>query len=155
MKNLIFLSMLCSLTAVAASKLYKSVDEQGRITFSDSPPAAGGQVQTVDLPSEAINIMPSEGLQEEIQRQKKVDQKVALRRASEQKDWSRRQREARDALAEAELNLEGAREVREGDTVGSAFGGARPNQAWIQRLEQAEADVEGKRHQLNKIQAER
>jgi hypothetical protein len=39
--------------------------------------------------------------------------------------------------------------------VGSAYGGARPNAEWIERLEQAETDVELRRVELDKIKRQR
>lgn len=154
MKHLILLSALCSLSAVAATQLYRSVDAQGNVSFSDQPPASG-KAATVDVSTRDMNILPSEGVEAEIQRQKQVDQEAAQQRAVDQREWQARYQQAEDELAAAQQALAEAQEIKEGDTVGSAFGGARPSEAWILRLEQAEADVDARRRALQQLKRER
>jgi hypothetical protein len=154
MKHVTYLFLLGSLTAAAASTLYKSVDAEGRVTYSDAPPAKG-TAEAIDLPAGGVNILPSEGMPEEIERQRQADRQAEQRRAAEQQAWSERYRRAQDELAAAQRALESARQVQEGDVVGSAFGGARPSADWVERLEQAEADVAQKQRALDGIKRSR
>lgn len=154
MKHITPFILLTGLTAAAASTLYKSVDAQGRVTYSDQPPTSGS-AEAIALPADAVNILPSEGLQEEMARQREADLKAQQQRARQQQEWSARYRAAEDELAEAQRALEQARKIQEGDMVGSALGGARPNAAWVERLEQAEADVAAKQRALEAIKRSR
>ncbi len=153
MKRLIVL-LFVSCGALAATTLYKSVDEQGNVTFSDAPPADGSEAEKVDV-QDSGNVLPSGDLPQQMEQQQRADTKAAQQARSEQKDWQGRYDNARDELEQAEKTLESAKEIKEGDTVGSAFGGARPNQAWIDALEQAENDVETRREALKKLERER
>lgn len=50
-------ALLCC-AALAHAQLYKSVGPDGRVTYSDTPPAAAKQVETRPLPSGAIATAP-------------------------------------------------------------------------------------------------
>ena len=88
-------------------------------------------------------------------RKNSADKQAENRRAADNQDWQRRYEQAQADLAEAEKALKSAQEIQEGDTVGSAYGGARPNAEWIERLEQAETDVELRRVELDKVKRQR
>jgi hypothetical protein len=47
-RKLVLLLILLPLTAIAAGEIYRVVDENGNVTFTDQKPASGGEV--VDLP---------------------------------------------------------------------------------------------------------
>jgi glutaredoxin len=50
-------ALLCC-AALAHAQLYKSVGPDGRVTYSDTPPAAAKQVETRPLPSAAVAAAP-------------------------------------------------------------------------------------------------
>ena len=47
-RKLVLLLILLPLTAIAAGEIYRVVDENGNVTYTDQKPAGGGEV--VDLP---------------------------------------------------------------------------------------------------------
>ena len=155
MKYLRFALLLMSSAAVAATTLYKSVDEQGNISYSDAPPGDAREVEEIDIKQGDMNVLPSEDVQQQIDQQKQSDKQAADRQRADNKDWQQRYEQAEAELSAAQQTLESAREINEGDTVGSAFGGARPNADWIERLERAEADVVDKQQQLDQIKRQR
>ncbi|WP_461517384.1 DUF4124 domain-containing protein [Porticoccus sp.] len=53
------LLLLCMAALPASAEVYKTVDDQGNVTYTDNPPSDGKTVEPVDLP--AINTQP--GLQ--------------------------------------------------------------------------------------------
>ena len=155
MKYLRFALLLMSSAAVAATTLYKSVDEQGNISYSDAPPGDAREVEEIDIKQGDMNVLPSEDVQQQIDQQKQSDKQAADRQRADNKDWQQRYEQAEAELSAAQQTLESAREINEGDTVGSAFGGARPNADWIERLERAEAYVVDKQQQLDQIKRQR
>jgi len=51
-------ALLCALlTAPAGAEIYRYLDADGNVVFSDEPPPKGTQVQSVDLPQ--VNTMPA------------------------------------------------------------------------------------------------
>lgn len=155
MKRLSMLFLLASCAAVAQTTLYKSVDAQGNVTFSDTPPVDGAAADPIEISDTPANVLPSENIQEAMEEQQQADQRAAREQQAARQDWNQRYATAKAELEEAEKNLASAQQIKEGDTVGSAFGGARPNQKWIENLEQAERDVEEKQAALDKVRRER
>jgi hypothetical protein len=154
MKYLSFALLLVSFNA-SATTLYKTVDEQGKVTYSDEPPAGVTDAQEIEVKDDDMNVLPSTHVQDQIEQQQRADKQAENRRAADNQDWQRRYEQAQADLAEAEKALKSAQEIQEGDTVGSAYGGARPNAEWIERLEQAETDVELRRVELDKVKRQR
>ncbi len=138
-----------------ATTLYKSVDEKGNVTYSDSPPADANRTSEIDVGDENLNVMPSENIQQQMREQEATDREQENRRRAQQQDWQQRYDQAKEELEQAERNLQRAQEIREGDTVGSATGGARPNAAWIERLERAEAEFEEKQRAFDRVRRQR
>lgn len=155
MKYLSILALLVSCSALAQTTLYKSVDAQGNVTFSDAPPAGDGAVDEIEISDTPANVLPSETIQQQIEEQQRADKQAADRAQIAKRDWQQRYDTAVAELEEAEKNLASAQEIKEGDTVGSAFGGARPNQKWIDNLESAERELEEKQAALAKVKRER
>jgi hypothetical protein len=139
----------------AATTLYKSVDEQGNVTYSDSPPTSARQTQEIEVGDENLNVMPSESIEQQMREQEAADRQRENQRRAQQQDWQQRYAQAKAELEQAERDLQQAQEVQEGDMVGSATGGARPNAAWIERLERAEAALEEKQRAFDRIRRQR
>lgn len=155
MKYLSFALLLISFGAFAATTLYKSVDEQGNISYSDAPPGDAKDVEEIDIKDGDLNVLPSKDVQDQIEQQQQQDKQAADRQRADNQDWQQRYEKAQAELTESQQTLESAREIQEGDTVGSAYGGARPNADWIERLERAEADVVDKQQHLDKVKRQR
>jgi hypothetical protein len=137
MKHLLSVLVAGSVSlGIGATTLYKSVDEKGNVTYSDSPPADASRTSEIDVGDAA-------------------DREQENRSRAQRQDWQQRYDQAKAELEQAERNLQRAEEIQEGDTVGSATGGARPNAAWIERLEQAEADLEEKQRAFDRVRRQR
>ena len=138
----------------AGTTLYKSVDDRGRVTYSDTP-LAGDQVEKVAIPDGTANILSSESAQRLIKEQEESDRQVAASEKAARQDWNERYQQAELSVEQAERDLEDAKIVQEGDLVGNALSGARPNAAWIQRLEQAEVNLQARRSELDQLRRKR
>ena len=67
--KLFFIVFSCAATGVAAETLYKSVNEKGQVTFSDSPPQNAAHVQQID-----VQPAPTEQQQREaVEREKMIE----------------------------------------------------------------------------------
>ncbi len=152
MKRLLSVLIASSISVgSSATTLYKTTDEQGNVSYSDSPPVDTSRTSEISVSDKELNVLPSEGIEQQMREQKVKDSQDANRRRAEQQSWQQRYDQAKAELDQAKLNLQRAEEIQEGDTVGSAFGGARPNVEWIERLEQAEADLAQKQRAFDKI----
>ena len=67
--KLFFIVFSCAAASVAAETLYKSVNEKGQVTFSDSPPENAAHVQQID-----VQPAPTEQQQREaVEREKMIE----------------------------------------------------------------------------------
>ena len=53
----LYLAMLLAVPLAVSAQIYRSVDEQGNVVFSDQPPAAGTEGEKVELPP--VNTTPA------------------------------------------------------------------------------------------------
>ena len=155
MYRFVAISFLFCLQAMADTTLYKSVDDSGLVTYSDAPPAAALQTEQIEIQQDAVNVSESVSIEALMREQQKADRAAAIDRGKTHGSWSESYRSATQALDDAEQALVDAKVIKEGDMVGSSLGGARPNIAWIERLEGAEADVDAKRKALDRIKRQR
>ena len=133
--------------AAFAEEIYRSVDEQGNVTFSDTPPAGASAVERVILPPAPERRDP--GHVEE-RNQKLLD---AAAEAERKRLEKRREQKARVAAAEkrleqAEADLAEARVIKDSDRQNLAGGKRRIHPDYFERLKQAEANVEDARKAL-------
>jgi len=70
--KIFFIIFSCAAASVAAETLYKSVNEKGEITFSDSPPENAARVQQIEVPP-----APTEQQQREAVEREKLIEKQA------------------------------------------------------------------------------
>lgn len=140
--------------AQAGTALYKSVDQQGRVTFSDAP-VAGDQVEKVTVEDAGANVLSSASTQQLIKEQQDADRRSAAKKNTVEESWSERYQQAQLSVEQAERELQSAQTIQEGDMVGNALGGARPNARWIERLEQAEADLQARNAELDQLRRQR
>ncbi len=131
-----------------AQQVYKSVDEQGKVIFSDKPPADAKSVTPVEIkpgPSEA-------DVRAATQRARAMEQAAGemgrTRKEAGSSSGEGGATDAKGALKEAERRLEEAKEIGPGDRKGTAAGGSRLSEDYRQRVEEAEAAVEAARKRL-------
>jgi hypothetical protein len=134
---------------VSAETAYRSVDEQGNVTFSDRPVDGALQQEQIRIETTAPTV---EQQRQTRQREAALEQAAgetggtprAAQRASEQKA-------ARQAVEEAEKRLEEAARVREGDRIGTAGGGSRLKPGYHERVRAAEDTLEQARKDADSL----
>ncbi len=143
-KSLFIIIIAVAAIQVSAETAYRSVDEQGNVTFSDHPVSGAAQQEqvTIDAPG------PSAERQQDARRRAAELQKEASQAgASRAPARAARKETARQTLQDAEKGLEDASQVREGDRIGTAGGGSRLKPEYHERVREAEAEVERARKQ--------
>jgi hypothetical protein len=135
-----------------AQQVYKSVDQQGKVIFSDKPPADAKSVTPVEIkpgPSEA-------DVREAVARERALGQaasQVGKPRAGAGQNRTSGVADAKAELAGAERRLDEAKQIGPGDRKGTASGGSRLSEDYRQRVQAAEAAVEKARKRLKQAQA--
>lgn len=149
----VLMALLAASTVCAKTTLYRWVDDQGEVHFSDTAPPKSVEAQKITVEDKAINTLPGNQRQvQEMQTEQRARQ-VYHSRAVE--DWERRYKAAEQALQVAKSRLEEAKKVGEGDTVGSFMGGARPTTEWLDQLEAAKKNLQEKQQAMDKLEQEK
>jgi hypothetical protein len=124
-----------------AGEVYRMVDADGNVTYTDAPPAADAAVEKID-----IQPGPSEESRRDTEQRN-----AAIRRAMEEARNERLKKEsshkeqlgqARKALEEAEDALERTKALGEGDRQYLSGGRSRIRPEYFERLKAAEEAVE-------------
>lgn len=139
---------------VSAQQVYRSVDEQGNVTYSQEPPEDAREVEPVDIRPGPTKAEQREA-QERMRRMGKASEKSAAPEAPPGQTKKQRVEEAKAQLKAAERQLEEAKQVGPGDRKGTATGGSRFTEAYLKRVEAAEANVEAARQRLKEAQKAR
>jgi multidrug efflux pump subunit AcrA (membrane-fusion protein) len=132
---------------LAADDIYRSVDAQGNVTFTDQPPTGNQQAEKVELPPgpSPASIRDTE------QRIQAIDQAVSdaqRQRLSQEKQKDHRVEAARKALEAAEEKLAQAKVIKEEDRQNLAGGKRRINPEYFARVKDAKAEVDKARKAL-------
>lgn len=136
--------------ADASAQVYRSVDEQGNVTYSNEPPADAREVEPVE-----IKPGPSKAQQREAERRTRELENAAGgagRDSAPGQTKKQRVQEAKAQLQAAERKLEEAKQVGPGDRQGTAGGGSRFTDSYRKRVSEAEANVETARQRLKEAQ---
>jgi len=148
----------CGFTA--ADSVYKSVDKDGNVTYSQKPPVTKGEkARTQEVPIDPNqNVIPSE----------KPSQIEALeaaqksRSAQENSDatneeLSRREKiaNAESAVQQAEAALAAGQQTQPGDFIGKAGGGVRPTQQRSERINSLQQAVDEAKANLERAHYDR
>jgi thioesterase domain-containing protein len=135
------------ISALSADEVYRTVDEAGNVTFTDTPPEGDAKAERVELPPPPS----TERLRQSEQRNREI-----LRAAEEAKQERLKQKSQREAsiseakkrLAAAETRLEQAKVIQDEDRQNLAGGKRRIHPDYFERVKQAEAEVEAARKAL-------
>lgn len=167
--RLTFLVLLISNTFVATlnAEVYKVIDSNGKVIYTDKPPQNIPEEQVEQL--EAIkkddaNIIASPETvagndPEWIREQRKLREQQAeeaqlnqLEKKNEQiKQWKEDYIAAKVALKEAKQAQKEGVEIADGDYVGNAGGGARPSSSYLQRVAGLKADLLNAKKELKRL----
>lgn len=138
---------------LCAQTVYKSVDEKGNVTYSESPPAKGktGKIRsTTELSIDPNrNIMPA-------QQPASFPPREAGQEAVTDGEVTREERiaQAKAALDAAEQQLKAGADVQPGDFIGRAGGGVGPSPQRLQRLQDLQRAVDEARDNLERAQSQ-
>lgn len=146
MKHRKLLLMLIATVAfnVAAETAYRSVDEHGNVTFSDTPVSGAAQEEKVKIDAPAPS---ADSQQETLQREAELQKAASQAGASSAASQADRKKAAQQNVRDAEKHLEEASQVGEGDRKGTAGGGSRLTPEYQERVREAEEEVDKARQQ--------
>ena len=152
--------------AAANAEVYRVVDADGKITFTDNPPEnTHDLIEKVPETDPQQNITPSpesliekqpewlkEAQEKRAQATKNNEHDQQIQNQQDKKDWQRSLKAAKANVKEAQLMLEIGSEPTEGDFVGNAGGGARPSSDYLKRLTFLEKNLADAKRHLLKVQ---
>ena len=148
---LMLLALAIMAGTTSAQTVYRSVDKDGNVSFSDAPVPGNTDAEeiTIDAPPPSVDRVRESEL--DANRAIKQANKEQVRRDAAREERSLELREAEKALNLAEKNLEEAKVVREGDTRGKAGGGTRLTSQYLNRVKAAEKDLAEAQDHMNKF----
>ncbi len=135
---------------IQAGDVYRSVDADGNVTYTDNPPANGGLVEKVEIlpgPSEASRL-DTERRNAEI---RKAMEDARTKRLEKSASKEERLSKARKELDEAEEDLKRSRELGEGDRQFLSGGKSRIRPEYFERIKEAESKVEAARKNFKEL----
>ena len=145
---------LLAAPAPALAEIYRVIDADGNISFTDKPPVTnqGGSSEAVSIDASTQNTSLSRDAIKQEQpewlldaQQQRREQEAAKRAAqpskTQVKDWKKSLRDAKQALRDAERARELGVIAAEGDYIGKAGGGVRPSQQYFQKFRALEQNV--------------
>lgn len=150
------LVLLLAAGTVGAQQVYRSIDADGNVTFSSSPPPpnSAARVDTIQLPPGPTAEQQSAA--EARMRQIEADsERRAAARAERQAQQGSDVAAAQQALQQAEQELEQARVRGDGDWQTIVTGGRVPSAAYEERVKAAEARVQDARDALTRARGGR
>jgi hypothetical protein len=145
--TLILFASLLPLTDVVGEEIYRTVDEEGNVTYTDSPPAGDRSVERVELPP-----APPQGRAQQ-SGQRNQGLLDAAKQAEQKRQHKKKMQEAsikaaKEKLAAAEARLVEAKEIRDEDRQHLVGGKRRIHPDYFERVKQAETEVEQARKAL-------
>jgi hypothetical protein len=93
------LGLLLAAAPLAATTVYKTVDERGRVSFSDQPPPAGAPVEVLDY--SVPDVRPSELVSARLEAMRETTDRMAADRREREAHRAKLRAEARAAEAAA------------------------------------------------------
>jgi hypothetical protein len=151
---LLILLLAATGSAAAQGPIYKSIDADGNVTYSSTPPE-DPRVQRIETVE--VDPGPSPAEQAEAERRMRGIESVADQQRAEQ--TSRRQARnntveaAAQALEDARADLEKAKERGPGDWQTIATGGRVPSASYLQRVQKAQQRVQAAEEALEAARA--
>jgi hypothetical protein len=143
-KSLMLLGVILSVCVYA--DIYEIIDKNGHKTYTDKPPSDQTDLKPIKVAPETSNSWQNGNAQEqndqffdELKKQQD-EEKAAADELSRQEE--ERQQKAEDAVAEAEAELERARELKAGDYFPNKQKGMHYTPEYINRVKNAEKALE-------------
>lgn len=138
-RKYLFLIALASISCLTQASVYKHIDEQGKVTYSNVP---SNNAKKIDLPP--IVVVPPVNSGE-------VENRITKRRESIRLEEQREQLQSK--IAEEEKRL---REVKDEykDGVPDRLGSERNYQRYLNRVERLKEEINGRENNLNLLRNE-
>ncbi|MCU7920142.1 MAG: DUF4124 domain-containing protein [Candidatus Thiodiazotropha sp. (ex Epidulcina cf. delphinae)] len=129
---------------VQAGEVYRSVDAEGNVTYTDKPSSADSAVERIELPPGPS----AESVRDTVERNSAI--RKAMEEAQEKRLEQRASREermakARKALDEAEEKLKQTKEIGEDDRQTFVGGKSRIRPEYFERVQKAKDELEAAR----------
>ena len=134
------------LQPVAAQTLYKSTTPDGRVIYSDKPPADAVKTEKKQFDTGKAGVVPPSS------REKAALKKLETSRKAEESAQDKVRR-AEIALHDAEVAQSMGKEPQPGERIGTASGASRLTDGYWERQKKLEAAVAAARANLDKIRA--
>jgi len=148
----ILTTLLLVATALpAAAEVVRSVDKEGNVTFSDQP--VKGSVESSNIKIDAPAPSGKELTKSQQEAQDVIHKANQIPSASQDREQA--VTAAEKNLESAMAELEAAKVVGEGDRKGTAGGSSRLTPGYLERVKDAEEEVEKAQKQLNKARLSR
>jgi len=148
-----------SVQLLTAEPLYKVVDEEGRVTYTDKPPEESDKAEVTEIPvNPNQNLIKSPSGKSAEQPNKELNQRVAEEKDKDQlarEEYEAKLTEAQKALKDAEQALEDGQAAQKGDWLGKKFGGTRPSPQRLERIERLENDIAKAKKHLQSVKKSR
>ncbi|MCU7915836.1 MAG: DUF4124 domain-containing protein [Candidatus Thiodiazotropha sp. (ex Gloverina cf. vestifex)] len=146
---LIIAGISLSSIPVAVAEIYRSLDAEGNVTYTDAPPEGEQAVEKVTLPPEpsAETIRDTELRNMQIRR---AADSASQKRLDEKRKKSAKVAQARKMVAEAEAKLAETKVIRDEDRQNLAGGKRRIHPDYLERVNAAKLEVEKARKALRK-----
>lgn len=137
---------------LAGDKVYRWVNEEGTVMFSDTPPP-GREAEEINLPDLPTNTLetPARERRELLRQSEQIERKIERRqatRAALQQELT----ETREALQQARQALAQNREPRPDERRALAGGGTRLLPSYFDRIERQEAEIERLEQRINELE---
>ncbi|MEW8052238.1 MAG: DUF4124 domain-containing protein [Candidatus Thiodiazotropha sp.] len=150
--RIIFLaSLIVALPALLqAGDVYRSVDAEGNVTYTDTPPKTDGSVEKIEIqpgPSEASRLDTEERNAAIRKAMEEARAKRLERKASREERLSK----AREELEDAEADLKRTKELGDDDRQYLSGGRSRIKPEYFDRIKEAEDKVEAARKNFKEI----
>ncbi len=128
-------------------EIYRVIDADGHVTYTDTPPPGNPNVERMDLPP-APSAASQQHTEDRIRRLQDAARQAEMQREQEQQKKQARIATAQTQLAEAEARLTEAKELKDEDRQNLAGGKRRIRPDYFERVKEAEVAVEEARKAL-------
>lgn len=135
---------------LSAGDVYRAVDAEGNVTYTDSLPETDSSVEKIEIqpgPSDASR-RDSEKRNEAI---RKAMEEARSKRLEKEASRNVEISEARKALEQAEEELKRAKKIDEDDRQYLSGGRSRLSPQYLERIKEAEANVETARKKFKEV----
>lgn len=156
-------------SVAAKAEIYRVVDKDGKVTYTDQPPKNSDAENIQQQVEEAVERNSAQSLEtqrendpdwvkkarDEREKQKVEQQKQQGDYAARKKDWNEALKQAKQNLKDAKQAQEKGKEAIEGDFIGKAGGGARPSEQYFNRQKALAEDVDSAEKALKQVRKEK